>query len=76
MESLTFRECKRLKCDKGGRYINTETKESNRLHGPATKNNIASVEGEQDTTIISTGTRMTICLDVDQPDGQYSVSIE
>jgi len=75
MESLTFREFKRLRTEMGYEhggppYISRDTEEYTILHNNATLN------CNDDADVFFGGTRFSICLDIDQPEGQYEVSIE
>jgi hypothetical protein len=85
METLTFREYKRLRKetdpltdfdDKGTPYINMNTEEAkmatDNRYTPTVVANINS-----STDIDDKGsTKFAICLDVDQPEGQYAVTVE
>jgi hypothetical protein len=74
MESLTFREFKRLKSEMGydstgTPYISKSTDERNDLDNHSVTHNNDS------SNIFLGGTRFSISLDVDQPEGHYDVSI-
>jgi hypothetical protein len=75
MESLTFRDFKRLKSEMGFEdttvtpYISKNTEERNVL------DNHVVTHDNDNSNIFLGGTRFSICLDVDQPEGHYDVSI-
>jgi hypothetical protein len=84
IESLTFREYKRLKkeidpCsdfgDDTAPYINSDTVEAQMVMNDLSQD--ASVVDDTNPNITTAGsTKFSICLDLDQPEGQYTVTIE
>jgi hypothetical protein len=74
IESLTFREFKRLRTEMGyetggSPYISKDTEEYSILHSRQSSN------VNDDADLFTGGTKFSISLDVDQPEGQYDVSI-
>jgi hypothetical protein len=82
IESLTFREYKRMKAEEGhdpvdcfdfGGYINRDTEEAKILRHSLRVENEGVVE--QPSTAVSTGTSFSLVLDIDQPETQFQVDV-
>ena len=82
MESLTFREYKRLRaedtsdpvnCGNFGSYINSNTKEATKDR--SSRNDLHHEHRNNISSTIATGTKFSIVLDLDQRENEFSVDV-
>lgn len=85
MESLTFREYKRMKAEQNGNspvdcgvgsYINKNTKEATLFRKTMSSPVSDDANSDRDVTVVPRGTRFKINLDVDRREGEFPVTLE